>query len=137
MQNLQQVAEECARILRSGGVVCIRNTVTEEIPSYPYLTFFPSIGEIIRSKLISRVRLGEVFNGAGFSLATHRSQWDQISPSWEKFADKISLRADSFTAQLPDDEFADGLNAIRIHSQSASPSERVGLNVDQFVFRNT
>ncbi|MGI9422997.1 MAG: class I SAM-dependent methyltransferase [Hyphomicrobiaceae bacterium] len=132
-----RAAEECRRVLRVGGSICIRNTVSDEISSYPYLEFFPSIRKIIAGELVSRSYLSDVFAGAGCSLAVQRSAWDEVAPNWPAYAAKVALKADSFIARLPDQEFKHGLEALRSHAERADPSQPVGLNVDQFVFRKT
>lgn len=75
-----QVARECYRVLRTGGSVCIRNTVLDEIGTYPYLTFFPGIESIISQQLRSRAALNAAFADAGCGLIAHETVWDQLAP---------------------------------------------------------
>ena len=131
----EKVAQECRRVLRNGGSICIRNTVSNETSSYPYLRFFPSIGAIIGAQLISRERLNEMFLTAGFKLVAHQSDWHEVASNWQSYADKLALKADSFVARLSDSEFKSGLEAIRKHAENQVANERVGLNVDLFVYQ--
>ena len=131
----EKVARECGRVLRGGGYVFIRNTVADEIPSYPYLEFFPSIRSIIENGLISRVRLNAIFRAAGFERTAQETARHEIAPDWRAFADKISLKADSFVARLADEEFKTGLAALRAHAENAAADEDVGVNVDSIIFR--
>ena len=129
-----QMARECARVLCKGGRLCIRNTVLDEISSYPYLDIFPSIRSIIASQLMLRDDLDAICRAAGLHQTAHLSTWDEIAPNWAAYAKKLEHRADSFVARLPDDEFEEGLAAVRRRADSGDGNARVGLNVDQFVF---
>jgi len=130
-----KTAQECHRILRNGGLVCIRNTVTDEVTSYPYLNFFPSIQSIIESQLIYRQTLIEIFSAKGFDLTAHQTIWHEISQNWSSFADKIALKADSFVARLEENEFRSGLSAIQKKAQNSNEKAPIGLNIDSFIFR--
>ncbi len=135
LNDPQQTFHECQRVLRSGGHVCLRNTVTDEIPSYPYLDIFPSIRSIIEGQLISRAQLEQFMTAAGFERAAHQSVWGEISGGWQAFADKVALKADSFVARLEEQEFVSGLAALREKAGHSDPNERVGQNVDRFIYR--
>ncbi len=130
-----KVALECWRTLRTGGYVCIRNTLADEIDSYPYLDVFPSIRAIIAGQLISRARLNGIFQSLGFSLVASEAIPHEISPSWSAFAEKMALRADSFVAQLPDREFEAGVAALRERALSEPSDDPVGLRVDLTVYQ--
>ncbi len=129
------VALECWRALRSGGYVCIRNTVADEVDSYPYLDVFPSIRAIIDGQLLSRSRLNGLFQSLGFSLVANETVSHELSPNWSAFAEKISLRADSFVARLPDREFEAGVAALRERALTEPPDDPVRLRVDLTVFQ--
>lgn len=135
LENPDAVARECHRVLRNGGFVCIRNTVSEEDLTFPYLPFFPSVGEIIQTQLPSRARLDVVFEGAGFVPAGHECLTHEVAANWEEYADKISMKADSFIAQLTDQEFEAGLEAMRLHARTADPDQNVEVDVHMFTYR--
>lgn len=130
----EKVAVECWRTLRAGGTVCIRNTVANEVDSYPYLDVFPSIRGIIAGQLLSRARLNSLFEPLGFTLLAGETIWHEIAPNALSFAEKMALRADSFVAQLPDHEFEAGVAALHERAKTAPPEEPVGLNVDLLVY---
>lgn len=135
IKDLTLAAKECARVLCDGGHVCLRNTTFDEISSYPYLAHFPSIRGIIENELVTRTHLIETFKQVGLGVAAHTIVDDEISPNWAAYADKLALRADSFVARLPDDEFATGLEAIRAYAATQEGNQSVSLNVDLFVFQ--
>jgi len=135
LTSLENTASECGRILRGGGNVCVRNTVSDEISSYPYLDYFPSINSIIQKQLLSRKQLNDVLEAAGFKMVAHQTVWSEISSDWRSFAEKIKLKADSFVAQLDESEFKSGLSALRTKAEGEDSNEKVGLNVDSFIFQ--
>ena len=126
-----QVALECWRVLRSGGFVCIRNAMADEVDSYPYHDVFPSIRAIIERQLISRERLHGVFEPLGFKVVANEVMWHEIAPDGHAFAEKMALRADSFVAQLPDAEFEAGVAALR----NRAGADPVGLRVDLIIYQ--
>lgn len=127
--------KECARVLRAGKYLCLRNTTADEIASYPYLAFFPSIEAIIREALPTRQSLSNLFDEAGFALLADRTTRHDIAPDWQAFTDKIALRADSFVARLEEAEFRRGLEALRGYAAQQPARDAVGLNLDQIIVR--
>jgi len=130
----QRVALECRRVLREEGVVCLRGGVTDRIAAYPYVRFFPGAPSMIANTLTSLEFVETTFVAAGFQRHRHEVVESEVAPGWPAYAEKIAYRADSILAQLSDDEFADGLAALRRHASTA-PREPVLEPVDFFVFR--
>ncbi len=128
-------AHECHRVLRDGGYVCIRNGTVDAIETFPYVRFFRGIRALIEEQLVSRNHIKSVFEGAGFDTIAHKAFTYQISPNWRSFADRMAMRADSFLARLPDDDFHAGMTLLRAHVEHADPGETVTEEVDFFVFQ--
>ena len=135
LEDKPRVARECNRVLQKGGRVCIRNTVFDEIDSYVYHPFFPSIRDIIGGRLVSRSTMTGYFEQAGFRLAANQTVPEEISPDWKTYAEKMKLRADSFVASLPDEEFNSGLVKLQAHAETQEQGRSVKLNIDYFVFQ--
>ena len=131
----EQTARECHRILRDGGIVCIRNCTIDAMETFPYVRFFHGIRPVIEEQLVSRDRIKSVFEGAGFDAVAHEVVTDQILPNWRGFADKMATRADSILARLPDDDFHSGITLLRAYAEHADPGEPVTEEVDFFVFQ--
>lgn len=125
-------AKECHRVLRGGGRVCLRNGMRET--DFPQRRFFPGLERLIASELPSRAEIESVFATAGFTLVLHRILTQVVAADWGTFAAKSALRADSFLARLPDDEFDAGMAALRSHADKVDPSEPVTEEIDWFVF---
>ena len=125
-------ARECHRVLRDGGRVCLRNGLRET--DFPQRHFFPGLERLIASELPSRTEIGSVFATAGFTLAVHRIVRQVVAPDWVTFVEKSALRADSFLARLPDNEFDAGMAALRSHWSKIDPNDPVTEAIDWFVF---
>lgn len=126
---------ECHRILRDGGYLCIRNSTRDVIETFAYLRFFRGIRPIVEQHLTSRRQMTRLVEGAGFHSVTHKAVTHQMAPNWRSFADKMALRADSFVARLPDDDFAAGMTALRAYAEQQDTGEPVTEDVDFFVFQ--
>lgn len=125
-------AKECHRVLRGGGRVCLRNGMRET--DFPQRRFFPGLERLIASELPSRAEIESVFATAGFTLVLHRIVTQIVAPDWVTFAAKSALRADSFLARLPDDEFHVGIDGMRSHADKIDASKPVSEEIDWFVF---
>jgi ubiquinone/menaquinone biosynthesis C-methylase UbiE len=130
--NAAEVANECRRILREGGRVCMRNTTREA--DFPHRYFFPAIQPLIDTELPTRDQVKHVFERAGFTLAIHEIVRQIVAPNWPSFVHKSSLRADSFLARISDEGFAHGMAALRAHAARTSPDEAVVEELDWYVF---
>ena len=131
----EQTMRECHRILRDRGYVCIRNSTLDAIGTFPYLRFFNGIRSIAEGQLTSRSQMTSVLESAGFKSVTHKAVTHLMSPDWRSFADKMALRADSFLARLPDDDFETGMAALRAYAEQEAPGGAVTQEVDFFVFQ--
>lgn len=130
-----RVAQECRRVLRPNGAVCLRAGTVERCESYAYVPFFPSTRSILDKSLTSQARIESIFAAAGFHLTAHELVPSRAAESWSAYAQKLAHRADSILIQLSDREFEDGLAAVRKHAASRPSHEPVTEPVDFFVFR--
>ena len=130
----EQAAWECRRVLRDKGSVVVRTGTREQIPSYPYVPFFPGTRSMLEDLLPDRPRLCAVFETAGFRCVGWQVVTQAIAPSWTAYADKLSAGGDSVLARLTENELASGLDAIRRHGDT--PEGRpVVEQIDVLFFR--
>jgi SAM-dependent methyltransferase len=132
LSNPAAVARECHRILRSRGRVCIRNG-TREL-DFPYRHFFPGLDSLINSEMPSQRDIEEVFGAAGFAPIVHQVVRQVIAPDWERFVDKMRLRADSFLARLSDQDFEQGMIALQSPGSTVDQRDVVTEEIGWFVF---
>lgn len=128
------VARECRRVLRDGGPVIVRTGTRERIPSYPYGDFFPQSIPIMEDLLPTSAFIREVFEAAGFTAISCDVVIQQIAPDYASYAEKIAAGADSVLAQLPANDFQNGLEALRAYAARAG-NNPVCEPIDVFVFR--
>jgi ubiquinone/menaquinone biosynthesis C-methylase UbiE len=126
------VASECRRVLRDQGRVFVRTGTREQIPSYPYYPFFPASHSIMYEVLPDGSTIRDVFEAAGFSLATWDIVTQTIAPGWAAYADKLAAGADSVLARLSPQDFDAGIAAVRNHG--AFNDEPIIEPIDLFVF---
>jgi SAM-dependent methyltransferase len=131
----EQVALECLRVLRPQGVAVLRAGVTDRIDDYPYVPFFPRTRDLIARSLTSLASVRRTFEDAGFALQAHEVVMSETAASWPEYAERVALRADSILIQLAEDEFAEGLAALRTYAASESASGTVTEPTDLFAFR--
>jgi ubiquinone/menaquinone biosynthesis C-methylase UbiE len=130
-----KAAEECNRVLREGGVACLRAGATDRIDNYPYVPFFPDVRPLLCKDLQSVAFIEATFKAAGFYRTHHEVVRSEVAVSWTEYADKLAHRADSILIQLADDAFAAGLAALRDHARRAPQDEPVIEPVEFFAFR--
>jgi len=129
----EAAARECRRVLRRGGTVMVRTGTREQIPSYPYVPFFPQTLPILEDVLPTTTRLIGVFESAGFHCVAATVVTQAIAPDWKAYADKLETGSDSVLARLSDGELATGLKAVRDY---AGPGPIVEP-IDVLFFRST
>jgi ubiquinone/menaquinone biosynthesis C-methylase UbiE len=127
----EAAARECWRILRGGGRVSMRTCTRDTV--YPQARFFPGILPMVKADLPSADEIITLFAAAGLRSRTHQLVSQTLATDWQQFADKLVLRADSFLARLPDEEFAAGMAKLRAHA-AQNPPEHVTEVIDFFVF---
>jgi ubiquinone/menaquinone biosynthesis C-methylase UbiE len=126
------VAQECRRVLRQGGYVCIRNGTHEG--DFPHRHFFPGLHALIDTHLPSRRDITAVFTAAGFNPVIHQVVTQVTALDWPSFVEKSALRADSFLARLSDDDFHQGMALLRAHGDKIDTNAPVTEEIDWFVF---
>jgi len=130
------VASECRRVLREGGTIFMRAGTCESISSYPYVNFFPKSRPILQRCLPTSTFVRETFEAKGFRTLAIEVITQQIAPSLECYAEKLSAEADSVLASLSRSDFEAGIEALCSYAARAE-SQAVFEPIDVFVFRKT
>lgn len=128
---------ECYRLCRAGGYVCVRQPSREQVPDYAYLSYFPSVEAIATARLPARGEVMKAFTEAGFSPVARVAVDHQLAANWAEYVEKLSHRADSFLASIPDDEFTAGLDKMRGEIAQRQDQGPVPSKIDLFVFQAT
>jgi hypothetical protein len=122
------VAQECWRILRVGGYVCVRTGTRENDVVVP--RFFPAVRAMLDAQLPSADQITLNFVAAGFAAEHHAIITEIVAPDWPAFVRKSALRADSFLARLSDSEFNRGMAALHAHAGEFNPNDAVTEEID-------
>jgi ubiquinone/menaquinone biosynthesis C-methylase UbiE len=131
-ENAVETANECRRVLRPSGRICVRNSTREA--NFPHRYFFPAMRPLIETELPTRNQIEEVFRKTGFSLLVHDIVTQVVASTWSEFIDKTALRADSFLARLRDEDFKAGMAALRAHLMTTASDQAVTEELDWYVF---
>lgn len=125
------VGAELRRVLRGDGIVAIRNSTVECLDKVLYCDFFPAAAEHNRRHLPPRSAVVSSMTSLGLVLAAHHTIEQPIASSWSEYCEKIGARVYSDLAQISDEEFEEGLSAMR----SAAFEGPVEEPIDLFIFR--
>ncbi len=125
----ESAMREFHRVLRPGGLVCVRNSTRDR--GSPYEAYFPNYRDSLdRLPAISEIRAA--FVDGGFEQLHHEVVDHLMAHNLDELAEKASHRADSTLLRLSDRDFEAGLSAMR---GAASPDSRpVTLGIDLFLF---
>jgi hypothetical protein len=92
------------------------------------------LDSLINSEMPSQRDIEEVFGAAGFAPIVHQVVRQVIAPDWERFVDKMRLRADSFLARLSDQDFEQGMIALQSPGSTVDQRDVVTEEIGWFVF---
>lgn len=134
-ENPQDAAQECHRVLRESGSLCLRTATSDRADCYPFVPFFRGAKYILSKRLQPLTFIETTFTEAAFERIQHQVVNSEVAANWRLFAEKISCRADSILARLTDEEFASGLAALRDYARTKPENEPVIEPIDFFVFR--
>jgi hypothetical protein len=81
----------------------------------------------------SRHDIQSVFAG-GFKPIVDQVVTRVTAPDWPSFIQKSALRTDSFLARLSDDDFPQGMAALRTPGNTIEQADAVTAEIDWFVF---
>jgi hypothetical protein len=65
----------------------------------------------------------------------HQLVTQVTAPNWPSFVEKSALRADSFLARLSNEDFDEGMTALRTYGDMISQDDGVTEEIDWFVFK--
>jgi SAM-dependent methyltransferase len=134
LKDPRAAAEECYRVLRDHGSLCLRTASAEKISVYPYVPFFPTSRPLLEERLPSLDSQREVFEMAGFEMVSYQVVVQQVAADLFAYANKLATKADSIIASLDDKDFEEGLERLRAHAGTIPPYP-VTEPIDFFVFR--
>jgi ubiquinone/menaquinone biosynthesis C-methylase UbiE len=130
--DMEAVARECRRVLRSGGHVCIRSSTRET--HFVHEEFFAGFRPLVDQVLPPRRRITAVFEAAGLQPVVEQLVPTVLARDLATFADRIALRGDSIIVRLTDSDFEAGMAKLRQRARQ-TPTGPIVEELDWFVFR--
>ena len=134
LSNSGNAALEFARVLRTGGFLCVRNSTVDQLDRIPYLRYFPTAIEVNRQRLPSQRGVIETMRANGFSLVRHEVIEQRFADSFEEYYDKVRQRALSDLAAITDADFRAGVQTMKQALVHSGASGSVVEPIDLFIF---
>jgi ubiquinone/menaquinone biosynthesis C-methylase UbiE len=131
-----RAVQECRRVLRPDGLVCLRTATADRILQCPYVPFFTRSAAILGGLHKSEAFTRSTFADAEFRLVRHELVRHETAPSWPAYAEKLAYRAIAALERLSQREFDEGLEMLRRFAANAPPPGPVIEPIDFFVFRS-
>jgi ubiquinone/menaquinone biosynthesis C-methylase UbiE len=135
LRDRAAAGRECARVLRPGGHICVRNSTLEKVPDMAYSEFFPEVVAATRDEAPARADIIAAFTDAGAPLKAAEMLETELAADWQSYVERISLRADSYLARISDDAFERGLAAMRDKYPPGGGPAPVLDTIELFVFQ--
>ncbi|MCE9521859.1 MAG: class I SAM-dependent methyltransferase [Alphaproteobacteria bacterium] len=128
-RSRMSVANECHRVLRAGGLLCLRNGTRDG--TSPYERYFPNYRRTLDA-LPSAEEITETFAPSGFQQLQHQLVAHMMARNLDDLAEKAAFRADSTLVRLTQEDFDSGLATLRTTPDARN--EPAMIDIDFFVF---
>jgi ubiquinone/menaquinone biosynthesis C-methylase UbiE len=127
-------AREFRRVLRSNGLLFIRNSTLDLLHTVLYLKYFPEVMAFNRKRVPTQNDILGTMSANGFSSVAHEAIEQQFAPSLGEYCQKISHRALSDLAALTDAEFEAGMRRMKEAVMKDEESGPIIELIDLFIF---
>jgi ubiquinone/menaquinone biosynthesis C-methylase UbiE len=118
-------ARELARVVRPGGVVCVRTQFGDRLRDVSWRRYFPRAREIEESTFPTYAETVDPFVRAGFEVAALDAVEFEIASSIAAHLERLRCRAVSTFELLSEDEIEAGFAAMERAAAEESPAEPV------------
>jgi ubiquinone/menaquinone biosynthesis C-methylase UbiE len=135
VQNVEECAEELARVLTKDGLVFIRNAFNNRLEDICMYKYFPRAFEIDKHRLPNASYLIDAFSKHGFSFVAHDVLNQTIDRCFNDHIERLRQRGISTLALLTEEEFAQGIANMEQASKQMDPAKPVVEKIDFLVLR--
>jgi len=122
-------AQECSRVLRQHGRLCLRTASREQIDAYPYVPYFPASRVLLEERLPSLRFQCDLFESVSLRMRFCGLITQQVAANTAEYVSKIAAKADSILIRLSDADFDAGLDALRSNRPDAPVTEPIDFVV--------
>lgn len=105
-------AHEIARVLKPGGRVLIRSTLSDRMPDIEWHRYFPRARDVELQMFPTSAQIIEEFGEAGIPFLALVESREMFAPSLAAHAENLRLRAISVFEHLTEDEIAEGFERL-------------------------
>ena len=132
--DIPAACREVSRVLRPGGLVFVRNDFKNRYASAMMYSYFPATEQINEARMPDMEETRMAFEEAGMPRLAHRVVTQQIDPSLQAHYERTRLRGVSTLHLISDEEFNDGIEAMRQAAQAETEPKPVMEDIDLLVF---
>jgi len=130
----ESAVAEIDRVVRRGGNVIIRNPTRETVDGFEYMRFFPEARALDLARMPATGDLLSTLAARDFECVRRQTIMHPFAASYREYFDKVSQRALSSLAAIPDEAFAQGLAAFERHCRTAQ-DRPIYEPIEMFLFR--
>lgn len=137
LHHLRSMADAChemSRVLRPAGLVLVRAYLRECAPLL-FWDFFPTARAFTEERVASAADVMVHFADAGFECVHQRTVRQQTDDSLGAHYERLKLRALSPLVLISDEEFHDGVEAMRLAAEAETEPSPVTEELGFLVFR--
>jgi ubiquinone/menaquinone biosynthesis C-methylase UbiE len=135
VRERETCAAELFRVVRPGGLVLIRGTLRESLPSVPFLDFFPTARAVDERRLPSASEVIAMFPAQGFEHIASELIEQETTASFRAYYERVKLRAISTLELISDADFEHGIARMREAAEGETAPRPVIQPINLLVFR--
>jgi SAM-dependent methyltransferase len=135
ISDLESCTSELRRVVRTDGVVLIRNGFGDRLDGIHWLDFFPAAKELAARRWPTVEETAQAFRKAGFEVERLEVVPEVVADDFLAYHARIRVRAISTLNLISDEAFEDGLTRLEEFAHRKSPSKQVVERRDLLVLR--
>lgn len=136
IQDRSRAFSEFKRILKKKGILCIRNSTTENLDTILYLRFFPQALKMDFDYLPSRKEVINLLCINGFKVKGHEIVRQKFADNLTEYFNKVKSRALSDLVNLADCDFNYGLSKLETYCEEHDTEAGLYEDMDLFIFHS-
>jgi ubiquinone/menaquinone biosynthesis C-methylase UbiE len=131
--NINKSIQEIGRVLKSDGIIFIRNSFSGRLGGIPFYHFFPSAMDIDNKRMPSLQKIQQSFIAINFKLLDFKEINQLLNENLSGYADRMQQRAISSFDLMSEDEIEAGMkridDAIKKEESPQPVIEKIGFLV--------
>ena len=133
-RSIPDACPELRRVLQPDGRVLLRSAFRGRLSAVGFYEFFPSALAADEARMPDLDATIATFRDAGLALVTHRVVAQTFSKSMREQYERLKLRSISTFELISDEEFHEGIEAMRGAAEAETQPKQVTERIDFLVF---